>query len=60
VPATGRPPYPVTRRGGGIGLGLFIARQIATAHGGSIEARSADGATTFTVRLPRRASGADS
>lgn len=50
----------VDRRGGGIGLGLFIARQIATAHGGSIEARSADGATTFTVRLPRRAFGADS
>jgi signal transduction histidine kinase len=43
------------RHGGGIGLGLFIAREIAHAHGGSIEARSADGATTFTVRLPRRA-----
>ncbi len=34
--------------------------ETATAHGGSIEARSADGATTFTLRLPRRASGADS
>jgi PAS domain S-box-containing protein len=43
------------RRGGGIGLGLFIAREIAHAHGGRVEARSADGATTFAVRLPRRA-----
>ncbi len=43
------------RRAGGIGLGLFIARQIAQAHGGDIEARSADGTTAFTVRLPRRA-----
>ena len=43
------------RRAGGIGLGLFIARQIAQAHGGGIEARSADGTTAFTVRLPRRA-----
>jgi len=46
------------RRGGGMGLGLFIARAIAAAHGGRIEARSsqADG-TAFTVRLPRRAPG---
>jgi PAS domain S-box-containing protein len=42
-------------RRGGIGLGLFIAREIAHAHGGSIDVRSADDATTFTVRLPRRA-----
>jgi PAS domain S-box-containing protein len=44
-----------SRRGGGIGLGLFIAREIAHAHGGRIEARSAEGVTTFSVRLPRRA-----
>ncbi len=39
-----------------LGLGLFVAREIALAHGGSIAATSsaADG-TTFTVRLPRSA-----
>ncbi len=37
----------------GLGLGLFIAREIIIAHGGTIEATSsaADG-TTFRVRLP--------
>jgi signal transduction histidine kinase len=37
-----------------IGLGLFIARAIVTAHGGEIRVRSAAGAgTTFEVVLPR-------
>lgn len=37
----------------GLGLGLFVARQIALAHGGDIEVESAEGrGTTFTVRLP--------
>ncbi|MDP9364257.1 MAG: ATP-binding protein [Chloroflexota bacterium] len=37
----------------GLGLGLFIAREIASAHGGSLEARSTPGlGTTFTLRLP--------
>lgn len=40
--------------GGGLGLGLFIARELIAAHGGAIEARSAGGTTSFTVRLPRR------
>lgn len=37
-----------------LGLGLYIAREIVQAHGGSIEARStqAEG-TTFSVALPR-------
>ena len=38
---------------GSLGLGLFIAREIARAHGGEIDARSADGETVFSVRLPR-------
>jgi signal transduction histidine kinase len=38
-----------------LGLGLFVAREIATAHGGeiSVESSELDG-TTFTVRLPRK------
>ncbi len=39
----------------GLGLGLYIVREIARAHGGSIEARSADGTTVFAARLPREA-----
>jgi signal transduction histidine kinase len=43
------------RRPGSIGLGLFIARAIATAHGGTIDVASTAGAgTTFTLHLPRR------
>jgi PAS domain S-box-containing protein len=37
-----------------LGLGLFIAREIARGHGGSIEVRSSEEeGTTFTLRLPR-------
>ena len=45
-----------TRRSAGLGLGLYIAHEIAKAHGGEIEVASseADG-TVFRVRLPRRA-----
>jgi signal transduction histidine kinase len=38
----------------GLGLGLFIVREIARAHEGEVEARSDGGGTTFAVRLPRR------
>jgi PAS domain S-box-containing protein len=42
------------RHFGGLGLGLYVARQIVEAHGGSIEVASEAGAgATFTVRLPR-------
>lgn len=37
---------------GGAGLGLAIAREIVSLHGGSITAQSADGRTRFTVCLP--------
>lgn len=39
---------------GGLGLGLYIAREIVEAHGGAIDLASAPGAgTTVTVTLPR-------
>ena len=38
---------------GGMGLGLYIARQIAIAHHGDISAKSDENDTVFTVRLPR-------
>jgi signal transduction histidine kinase len=42
----------------GAGLGLFIARSIAEAHGGTLDVRSDPGAgATFTVRLPVAGSG---
>lgn len=43
-----------TSESGHLGLGLYIADRIVTAHGGTIDVRSVDGSgTTFTVRLPR-------
>jgi len=45
---------PRANRPGSIGLGLYIAREIARSHGGRIDVTSAVGAgTTFTIRLPR-------
>lgn len=42
--------------GGHLGLGLFIVREIARAHGGDVVVRSRPGhGTTFTVSLPRGA-----
>jgi len=36
-----------------LGLGLYIASEIAHAHGGDVAARSDESETVFTVRLPR-------
>ncbi len=49
-------PFRRGRAGGrGLGLGLYIARQIVIAHGGSIDVTSsADDGTRFRVTLPRR------
>src|SRR6266702_1711722 len=38
---------------GGVGLGLFIVRSLAEAHGGRIEVATGQGGTTFTLVLPR-------
>jgi signal transduction histidine kinase len=55
---------PFVRKGGsasaqpssGLGLGLFVVRQIVQAHNGSVEVVSSDAdGTAFTVRLPRSA-----
>ena len=50
-------PFPSGRRegraGGGLGLGLFIARAIAVEHGGALDVHSADSRTTFRLMLPR-------
>ena len=44
-----------TRHRTGLGLGLYIAREIARAHGGVVEvASSAEVGTTFTITLPAR------
>jgi signal transduction histidine kinase len=37
----------------GLGLGLFIVREIVRAHDGTIEVASTPEGTTFTMRLPR-------
>ena len=44
---------PHERPSASLGLGLFIAREIVLAHGGSIEvSSSAETGTAFSVRLP--------
>lgn len=45
------------RAGEGAGLGLAITKSIVVAHGGSVTARSDEGRTVFTLRLPRAPAG---
>lgn len=55
-PFTGRHGGP---RSDGLGLGLFIVRQIALAHGGRVDAESSEGTgTIFRLRIPREPSHA--
>jgi signal transduction histidine kinase len=44
-----------TGKRAGLGLGLYIVQQIVAAHGGTVHAESHEGATTFTVVLPKTA-----
>jgi signal transduction histidine kinase len=39
--------------GANLGLGLYVVREIATAHGGTVEVSSDDSCTRFELRLPR-------
>jgi signal transduction histidine kinase len=51
---------PVSRRTGGMGLGLYISKEIITRHGGRIWAESTPNqGSTFSVSLPRSNSEAD-
>lgn len=50
-----RGPGEENRNANGLGLGLYIANEIAKAHHGAIEGRSDPTETTFAVRLPRSA-----
>ncbi|MED5619926.1 sensor histidine kinase [Ideonella sp. BN130291] len=57
---------PLVRGAGGdhfgvnLGLGLYIVKEIATAHGGSVAVdSSAEGGTAFRIRLPRHANEAE-
>ena len=40
-----------------LGLGLYVVREIAVAHGGKVNARSSDSGTVFTVTLPKSGDG---
>jgi CheY-like chemotaxis protein len=43
----------IDRAKGGLGIGLSIAKSLCEMHGGGVTAKSDDGGSQFTVRLPR-------
>lgn len=43
----------------GLGLGLYITRELVTLHGGTVEAQSGEGETIFVVMLPRECSAGE-
>ncbi len=49
-----RGPEQTGRKASGLGLGLYIAREIVRRHGGDIAVRSEDGSTSIALSLPRR------
>jgi PAS domain S-box-containing protein len=55
-PFRGAPASGTGRKSKGLGLGLFITKQVVLAHGGTVDVTSnAETGTTFVVRLPRLA-----
>jgi CheY-like chemotaxis protein len=44
--------YASERRGGGLGIGLTLAKRLIELHAGTIDVRSDGGGTTFVVTLP--------
>jgi signal transduction histidine kinase len=47
-----RPDSARTREGGGVGLGLYLCKLVALAHGGSLAIENANPGLVVTVRLP--------
>jgi signal transduction histidine kinase len=52
-----RPDAARTREGGGVGLGLYLCRLVAQAHGGSLAVRNAHPGLVIDITLPATPSG---